>query len=321
MLGGRPRWGAFGGEMKKTLVVVICICFVFISCTKKEQTKIEQNSEVEKDETIIFNNDISTLKIQTNTENQNEEITEVITSSADYNHHTDDPNYWTNEKQKEVYNVLFQKQDLTEVLNFHTFIESLAKYHHNEPLYEYNPIFLCYEQYPENLQFFLENKKELFLFGNMNWGDYSESPFLYVIKNKSLEDVKFYFDNEIPVLESKDELLYGSRNAGGPRFGIGGNILLYAENEEIRNYLISKGIPTEIKAVDYFYYYLKDDSVNIYENPGLNNSIVATITKEDSFTPISVLTYRIDNQKWMKIKFNEKEGWIPESSFDYDTGI
>ena len=147
MLGGCPRWGAFGGEMKKTLVVVICICFVFISCTKKEQTKIEQNSEVEKDETIIFNNDISTLKIQTNTENQNEEITEVITSSADYNHHTDDPNYWTNEKQKEVYNVLFQKQDLTEVLNFHTFIESLAKYHHNEPLYEYNPIFLCYEQY------------------------------------------------------------------------------------------------------------------------------------------------------------------------------
>ena len=92
-------------------------------------------------------------------------------------------------------------------------------------------------------------------------------------------------------------------------------------NEKIRNYLISKGIPTEIKAVDYFYYYLKDDSVNIYENPGLNNSIVATITKEDSFTPISVLTYRIDNQKWMKIKFNEKEGWIPESSFDYDTGI
>ena len=155
----------------------------------------------------------------------------------------------------------------------------------------------------------------------MNWGDYSESPFLYVIKNKSLEDVKFYFDNEIPVLESKDELLYGSRNAGGPRFGIGGNILLYAENEEIRNYLISKGIPTEIKAVDYFYYYLKDDSVNIYENPGLNNSIVATITKEDSFTPISVLTYRIDNQRWMKINFNEKEGWIPESSFDYDTGI
>ena len=58
MLGGCPRWGAFGGEMKKTLVVVICICFVFISCTKKEQTKIEQNSEVEKDETIIFNNDI-----------------------------------------------------------------------------------------------------------------------------------------------------------------------------------------------------------------------------------------------------------------------
>ena len=70
-----------------------------------------------------------------------------------------------------------------------------------------------------------------------------------------------------------------------------------------------------------FYYYLKDDSINIYENPGLNNSIVATITKEDSFTPISVLTYRIDNQKWIKIKFNEKEGWIPESSFDYDTGI
>ena len=275
--------------MKKSLVLVICICFVFISCTGNEQTKTEQNSE-------------------------------DIAFSADYNHHTDDPNYWTNEIQKEVYDSLFQKQDLNEVLKFRTFIESLAKYHHNEPLYEYNPIFLCYEKYPENLQFFVENKKELFLSGNMNWGDYSESPFLYVVKHKSLEDVKFYFDNEIPVLECKDELLYGTRNAGGPRFGIGGNILLYAENEEIRNYLISKGIPTEITAVDFFYY-LKDESADIYEHPGLNNSVVTVITKEDSFTPISVLTYRIDNQKWMKIKVNEIEGWIPENSFDYDTGI
>ena len=80
---------------------------------------------------------------------------------------------------------------------------------------------------------------------------------------------------------------------------------------------LSKIILTDSNLFFYLYAFLGNPQLLIITH----NSIVATITKEDSFTPISVLTYRIDNQKWMKIKFNEKEGWIPESSFDYDTGI
>ena len=74
-------------------------------------------------------------------------------------------------------------------------------------------------------------------------------------------------------------------------------------------------------AVKYFVYYLREDTADIYENPGFNNTVLATISKDEKFTALKVLTYKIDNQKWMKINFNDTEGWIPESSFDYDTGI
>lgn len=317
--------------MKKKVFILFCISIFFISCNKKNESQnqtIIQTDDVltvnSSDNTIIFSNSTEKLVIkgdnnQVSTEDSKDNVN--ITNSELYNHHTEDPNYWTNEKQKEIYETLFEKQELEEVIEFRNFIESLAKYHHDDPIYEYNPIFLCYEKYPDNLGFFLEKKKELFLSGTINWGDYSESPFLYVVKNKTIDDIKFYFDNELPVLESKDELLYGSRNAGGPRFGIGGNILLYTDNEEIRNYLISKGVPSEIDAVSYFAYYLKKDNVEIYELPGFKNQVIATISKNDNFTALKVLTYKIDDEQWMKIAFNEIEGWIPQSSFDYDTGI
>ena len=317
--------------MKRKVFILFCISIFFISCNKKNESQNQTNVQTDdvltvnsSNNTIIFSDATEKIVIkgdnnQVSSEDSKDNVN--ITNSELYNHHTEDPNYWTNEKQKEIYETLFEKQELAEAINFRNFIESLAKYHHDDPIYEYNPIFLCYEKYPENLGFFLEKKKELFLSGNINWGDYSESPFLYVVKNKNIDDVKFYFDNELPVLESKDELLYGTRNAGGPRFGIGGNILLYTDNEEIRNYLISKGVPSEIAAVSYFDYYLKKETVELYELPGFENQIISTISKSDNFKALKVLTYKIDNEKWMKIEFNGMEGWIPQSSFDYDTGI
>lgn len=294
------------------LIWVIGLCFVFIGCSKNKTIKFENVGQPTMRIELQNNSDLQ------DSNNQKDKIEKDFSNIYGI---SNDPNYWTNEKQKEIYEMLFEKQDLSEVLKFRKFIESLAKYHHDKPLYEYNPIFLCYEKYPENLQFFVENKKELFLFGNINWGDYSESPFLYVVKNNSIKNVKFYFDNEIPVLESEDDVLYGSRNAGGPRFGIGGNILLYTDNEEIRNYLISKGVPSEIDADTDFVYSLTKDAVSIYKNPGFNNPILATITKKENFTAIKVLAYKVDNEQWMKINFDKIEGWIPQSSFDYDTGI
>lgn len=317
--------------MKRIIFCLFCISVLFVSCNKKNETN--NSTTVQNDDVVILNGSNNEIVISDSTEtivvtgDNNQVSTESsvdnvnITNAELYNHNTDDPEYWTNEKQKEIYEILFEKEDLTEVLKFRDFIESLAKYHHDDPVYEYNPVFLCYEKYPENLTFLLENRKNLFLHGNLEYGNYSESPFLYVVKNQSLDDVKFYFDKAIPVLESKEDWLYGSRNAGGPRFGIGGNILLYAGSEEIRDYLISKGVPAEIDAVSYFEYHLLDDSTDIYEIPGFDNPVIATISKTDSFTALKVLTYKIDNEKWLRIKFNDIEGWIPSSSFYYDTGI
>lgn len=296
----------------KKVFVLICISVLFIGCAKKSQsqtvsvTESQTPAEVKIEENIIFEEPADN--------SENEDV------SMDYHHHTDDPKYWTNEKQKEVYEQLF-KNNLEESLNFRTFVESLAQYHHNEPYYEYNPVFLCLDNYPENLQFFLENRPDLFLRGSLSYGDYSETPFVYAVKNGAFDSVKFYFEHNIPILELPENILYGDRAAGGPRFGIGGNVLSYTNEGEIRDFLISKGVPEEIPAEPYFYYYLKNENANVYLEPGLNNTIVKNITKEDSFNAVSVLAYRVDNLKWMKITGNDFEGWIPDTSFDYDSGI
>jgi len=232
---------------------------------------------------------------------------------------SDDPYYWTNEIQKERYDSLFREKNLKEVLNFRNFIESLAAYHHKEPVYEYNPLLLCFEKYKDLLPFFLKNRPDLFITRNASSGDYSEAPIVYVLKNCSLNELKFFFDNKIN-WEQPEEKLFGTRNAGGPRFGLGGNILLYAKNKETLDYLISQGVKTEDKAPNFFYYF-RHSVVSVYEAPGLSSNKIDEIPDSVEFTPVSVLMYCPDNYEWMKIEYDGRQGWISTYDFDYNTGI
>ncbi|MCQ2583736.1 MAG: SH3 domain-containing protein [Treponema sp.] len=317
--------------MKTKIFFLLCVGIFFISCSEKNSSKsqsVSQNEETAVSspgkKEVVMSEAPAQVEIKEDNNQESEVIAEEKVAGSNkelYNHHTEEPKYWTIERQKEIYETLFKDKDLEEAKCFRNFILSLAKYHHDDPVYEYNPIFLCYEKYPEYLQSFLEINKDLFHIGNVYEGDYSESPFVYAVKNKSLEDVKFYFDNNLSPLEGNEDLIYGTMNAGGPRFGIGGNILYYAGTEEIRDYLISQGVPSEIDPASYLEFFLLEDDVNIYDNPGVNNQVLATISRNDSFKGIKVLAYKVDNARWLKIKFNEIEGWISSSSFAYDTGI
>lgn len=233
----------------------------------------------------------------------------------------DNPGYWTLERQRDIYEKLFSEMNLDEAWYFRHFVESLAQYHHDDPVYEYNPFFLCCEKYPEILPLMFEAEPELFLCGNCDTGDWSESPIIYVIKNNLLEWVKFFFENNIPFSDVSDNVLYGSLNRGGPRFRFGGNLLLYAEDSEIRDYLISQGIPSESKPKAWYEYYLTIDSTDVYAEPGLGNPVLTSITRETSFTVESILTYRIDGTQWMKIVAGNTEGWIQTTGVGYDSGI
>lgn len=241
-----------------------------------------------------------------------------------------DPHYWTLELQREKYRKFFDENNLDEALNFRKFIEALSE-NNNHPVYEYNPLFLCYESYPQLIDFFYEKRPDLFLKGNYDLGlGRRECPFLYVVKNKSLEDVKFYFDNNIPVFSLSEDEFYGDRNAGGPRFGLGGNVLLYTKPGKIRDYLILQGVPAELEPDTSFMLYGFTKDIEIYKNPGFDREVIGVLPKMESgiyheertdFQVVSVLAYKVDDSGWIKITYNGIKGWIPSNSFEYSDGI
>lgn len=305
--------------MWRKLSLLMCVCVLLVSCTAE---KAEETADVpEPQETVsaaIIEEETVVIE-----EVVIEEPAPVVKDALaeEMEAYETTPNHWTIKLQEETYDRLFEEQDYDRALEFRNFIESLAQYHHNEPVYEYNPVFLCYEKYPEVIPLILDVKPDLFTRGSIDMGTWSKAPIVYVLQNLGLEEVKFYFENEIPFLDVRDELLYGTMNRGGPRFGIGGNILTYAKDPEVIEYMISQGVPAEVKASRSYSYYLKLDEVEVHGAPGNDTDVVGTIAKGAKFSALSVLTYKIDDTQWMKISFDDKEGWIPSSSFGYDSGI
>lgn len=320
--------------MKKWLILLVCACVLFAGCTPKEQEEAQSETEASVAETAVEVTEQKperlvvvekTVPAVVKAEPEQEKVPQGNLIDMDQiwenmNAHAAEPAWWTIDRQKESYEYLFNTGLLDEALEFRNFIESLAQYHHNEPVYEYNPVLLCYEEYPEIIPLIFQEKPDLFTRGNITSGSYSSAPIVYVLQNLGLEEVKFYFENNIPFLDVSEDMLFGTMNRGGPRFGIGGNILTYAKDPEVIEYLISKGIPTEVKAYDFFYY-LKGDTLDVHSAPGKDTDIVGTLTNETMFKALSVLSYKVDGSQWMKISFDDMEGWIPQSGFNYDTGI
>lgn len=291
--------------MWRNISLLIIVCVLFVSCTPK---KTPEPAVVDEPAVVVA----ETVAAVEETASALEKEMQAYAQA---------PMHWTLELQKKNYDQLFAAGSLVKALEFREFVESLAQYHHDEPVYEYNPVILCYEKYPEYIPLVYEVKPELFLSGSLKEGMYQESPFLYVVKNGTLEDVKFYFENSIPCLDAGADRLYGSTNRGGPRFGPGGNILLYAEKPEIRDYLISQGVPESVEPVSYFYYYLTKDEVEMHSGPGFDGDPVMTLAKTTSFTPMAILTYKVDGTQWLKILADGTEGWVPMNCIGYDTGI
>lgn len=297
------------------------MCLILAGCTPEKAEKVTEEPEQQVA--------VPTAAVEVQTEVAEEKPAEMPEEPApvkdalaeEMEKNQKSPDHWTNDLQKQMYDQLFEAQELDKALEFRNFIESLAQYHHNEPVYEYNPVFLCYEKYPEILPLILEVKPELFTRGNMNFGSWSKAPIVYVLENLGLEEVKFYFENNIPFLDVREDLLFGTLNRGGPRFGIGGNILTYAKDPEVIEYMISQGIPAEVEASEWFSYSLRTDTLDVHSTPGNDTEVIGMLTKGTPIKAISVLTYRVDGSKWMKISFNDTEGWIPDSGFNYDSGI
>lgn len=331
---------------QKSLIVLLLMGFIILSCSKKDtagetvksdEVEIEiQNIEVststnEVEELLSAQEPVAKPKEEFSEKNDNEADDVFGFTDEDLvfikemrKEHQKDPNFWNNDIQKNIYEKLLEKRYFDEMLKFREFIESLAEYHHWDPVYEYNPVFLCFEKDDtEALNFLLENNKDLFTKGSLTYGMYSISPLVYVLREKSLEDVKLFFENNIE-WNQKEELLYGTRDSGGPRFGMGGNILQFAKDDETVEYLIQQGVETEIDAPQYFSYTLKKDSVSIYTKDDKDFILTDEISNETNFMPTKVLAYAINNQRWVKIQYGEnleKEGWILRSDIDYDTGI
>lgn len=310
--------------MKKVIVCLLCVSLLVAGCAKKEPGESGEEEVLQDAQTVAM----METEPAVSTEQEpaavveapaEEEMTmeDLYAQMAD----DDDPMSWTINRQKKVYDMCFQRGNLYDALVFRCFIESLAQYHHNEPVYEYNPVFLCYEKYPDIIPLIFQEKPELFTRGNIDFGSYSKAPVVYAIQNLGVEDVAFYYENNIPFLDVSEDHLYGTLNRGGPRFGIGGNLLTYASDPEIIEYLISQGIPPEVEAEGSYFYYLTQDEVEVHAEPGNDTEIVGTLTEETRFKALSVLTYDVDGHQWMKVSFDGIEGWIPRSSFQYDTGI
>ena len=313
--------------MWKQAAIVLCVILLFAGCVPEKQETApaetaEMESLVEVPAEIIEEPAPETEEPAPVEKTVEESKPDVINEIAEeMQAFPASPEHWTLNRQKTAYDAYFAKQELDMALDFRLFIESLAQYHHNEPVYEYNPVFLCYEKYPEILPLIHEVKPELFLRGNIDFGSYSKSPIVYVLENYGLDEVKFYFENNIPFLDVREDLLYGTLNRGGPRFGLGGNILSYAKAPDVIAYMIFQGVPCEVNASSSFVYYLNEDSVYVFSEPGFYADIVGTLYADTAFKVLSVLTCKVDDFQWVKLSFDDCEGWIPSVFLDYDTGI
>lgn len=297
---------------KSSLLILVCV-FLTGCSARQEKLAVVKSEEVTSSEAVV------SVQEEVKAVEPVQEEPEVLEPEIIYEHEKE-PNYWTLDRQKEKYDEYLEAGNLDEALRFRDFVESLAQYHHNEPVYDYNPVFLCYEKYLDVIPLILEVKPDLFLRGNIEMGDYSQSPFLFAVKNGSLEDVQFFFENDIPVLDVNSDLLYGSRNVGGPRFAFGGNVLLYANSEEIRDYLISKGVPAEA-APNSGDYQFKKDCGFVYEEPGYDSPIIARLPDDAHITALSVLAYKVDDTQWMKFAYEGGEGWVPTLFVMYFSGM
>lgn len=299
--------------MKRMMCFCLLCLISLVGCSKNENTTklapVTNIDDAVEKSTQTYPESFSLSKIEDISSIKELKFNEVI-----------DPIFWNNSMQEGVYINLFNKKDIKQIIKFREFIESLASLHSNEPIYEYNPVILAINSYPEMLSDLFNSRPDLFLHGSTDYGNYSVAPIIFALRNGSLDNLKFFFDHNISWDKSHE--MYGSRNMGGSEYFLGGTLLTDARNKDTIDYLISKGFKEEENISDYDIY-ICQDVINLFETQSFNSKIVTQLNKNIKITGISITLYKSENYQWIKLQTQDGIiGWAPlDMSISYNTGI
>lgn len=225
------------------------------------------------------------------------------------------PNEWTYELQKATYLYFFTKKDFNQIGRFYNFIKTQGSTKLDGDMEFANPIIIALTDYRYNkyLKELYEVIPEAFSLSANNGNTLSEAPIIFAIRTNILDNVKFFFENNIPIKMTED--LFGSFDRGGSRFKFGFNLLTAIDNpngQHIHNYLVSRGYEEESKPFKSDYYLYCPESV--YSAPGFKSKYTDKIDTRTKLKVEKYTNYKKDGSQWVKIVYDKnKTGWIPDT--------
>lgn len=225
------------------------------------------------------------------------------------------PDDWTYELQTSAYLYYFEKKDFNKIGEFYNFIERLKSQKVGGDMEFSNPVIIAlnnfdYNNYLDELYSVIPTA---FTQQNVH-GIYSEAPIVFAIRTNILSNVKFFFDNEIPI-SMEDADLFGSFDRGGSRFKFGYNLLTAIDNpngDHIKEYLVSKGHEEEGVPFRSDYYLFNPESV--FYSPGFNSKVIDRVKAGTKVNVVKHTYYLKNGYQWAKIIYDKnKEGWIKDT--------
>lgn len=210
--------------MKKFSIVIICGFFLVSSCNIKKQSFSSDNVIVNSNQEVTTHESTETLE-----NDRQSDVNQMFKED-----HNKDPYHWTLELQKDEYSKLFKRNDLGQILDFRSFIESLKEYYLDDAVTEFNPVILAFDEYPDFVEELYKQRPDLFLYGHLISGEYQVAPIVHLVKTNNLYGVKYFFDNQIPYDSIKEEILFGWLYKR--------SLLDFATSNEMVEYLNSKGL-------------------------------------------------------------------------------
>ena len=178
--------------MKKFSIVIICGFFLVSSCNIKKQSFSSDNVIVNSNQEVTTHESTETLE-----NDRQSDVNQMFKED-----HNKDPYHWTLELQKEEYSKLFKRNDLGQILDFRSFIESLKEYYLDDAVTEFNPVILAFDEYPDFVEELYKQRPDLFLYGHLISGEYQIAPIVHLVKTNNLYGVKYFFDNQILIKKS-----------------------------------------------------------------------------------------------------------------------
>ncbi|GMO53196.1 MAG: hypothetical protein Pg6C_19430 [Treponemataceae bacterium] len=232
---------------------------------------------------------------------------------------TVDPVFWNLSMQEGMYRLFFQRNDLAEAARFRGFIENLAEFRRGEPVYDYNPVILALDEFPNALPELYKNRADLFLRGHITGDGYTISPIIHAVREKNLEGTRFFLENNVPWRDSQE--MYGTRDRGGSEYPLGGSLLTDSDSRAVSDYLVSKGFEREANLDALIY--IAASEINVFSQPDFNSPIICRLAKDAVIKPIKITLYKNDGYQWICFETGAGEiGWAPFlKSIDYDSGI